>query len=474
MPAVRGRELPVLRVILAGRSFGRRYKPLGTAARATRIVRHTSQIAALIMLLAGELLTARALAQQPIVPLQLSISDPGARSMAFGGAFVALADDATAAFANPAGLVQLLKPEISIEGRWRDYSEPYVRSGRIEGQPSGIGIDTLDGLQSARSHEDVAGLSFLSFAYPLERWSLAFYRHEYAQHRFDGATQGLFGAGSGCCQPRYLDQRATSRLDFLSWGISAAWRINDAFDVGLGVVYHDTSLKAYVDQYLPDDDSPESRFLVNSYLPERLIIRQRSTSSDGDVTVTGGFLWRPTERWSLGGVYRQGLETGFRVEGLAGEAVDFGVPPGEVIFRETAGPIEFPDIYGAGIAYRNPDGRFTASFQWDRVQYSSIPQSLDLDDQRLDDSDEWHFGAEYVFLGSTPIVAVRFGAWLDPDHQMWATSDDVYVRALLPRGKDEWHYSAGLGIAAQRFQVDLAVDVGDRLSTLSLSAIYNF
>ena len=42
--------------------------------------------------------------QQTVVPLQLSFSDPGARSAGLGGAFVALADDATAAFANPAGL----------------------------------------------------------------------------------------------------------------------------------------------------------------------------------------------------------------------------------------------------------------------------------------------------------------------------------------------------------------------------------
>ncbi len=56
---------------------------------------------------------------QPVGPpsLEISFSNPGARSLGFGGAFVALADDATAAFANPAGLVQLLEPEVSIEGR---------------------------------------------------------------------------------------------------------------------------------------------------------------------------------------------------------------------------------------------------------------------------------------------------------------------------------------------------------------------
>ena len=45
-------------------------------------------------------------------------TNPGARSIGLGGAFAAIADDATAAFANPAGLVQILRPEISIELRF--------------------------------------------------------------------------------------------------------------------------------------------------------------------------------------------------------------------------------------------------------------------------------------------------------------------------------------------------------------------
>ena len=74
--------------------------------------------------------------------------------MGFGGAFVALADDATAAFANPAGLVQLAEPEISIEGRWWSYSTPYTRSGRASGRPTGLGIDTEPGLRRPTSEAD--------------------------------------------------------------------------------------------------------------------------------------------------------------------------------------------------------------------------------------------------------------------------------------------------------------------------------
>ncbi len=106
---------------------------------AIRIKQLSSHSGALILLLIGLLAPAGVSAQEAVVPLQFSFSDPGARSIGFGGAFVALADDATAAFANPAGLVQLLRPEVSIEGRRWSYSTPFTEGGRIEGLPSGNG-----------------------------------------------------------------------------------------------------------------------------------------------------------------------------------------------------------------------------------------------------------------------------------------------------------------------------------------------
>src|SRR5688572_27164336 len=48
--------------------------------------------------------------------VQFDFSLPGARSLSLGGAFVALADDATSVWANPAGLTILARPEVSAEG----------------------------------------------------------------------------------------------------------------------------------------------------------------------------------------------------------------------------------------------------------------------------------------------------------------------------------------------------------------------
>ncbi len=79
---------------------------------ASRVKGPSSHTGVLILLLVELLAPASVSGQEAVVPLQFSFSDPGARSMGLGGAFVALADDATAAFANPAGLVQLLRPEV--------------------------------------------------------------------------------------------------------------------------------------------------------------------------------------------------------------------------------------------------------------------------------------------------------------------------------------------------------------------------
>ena len=394
--------------------------------------------------------------------------------MGFGGAFVALADDATAAFANPAGLTQLIRPEFSIEGRHWSHTTPYTVGGRVEGLPSGNGLDSTAGLRTANSGHDTAGLSFLSYAYPVGKWSFAVYRHEYADLEFSGATQGLYGGGTDCCQSRLWDNQWTSDINILSYGVSTGYRIHDRFDIGLGIVYYDASLDANVEEYFWDEDTPEAFIAPNSYLPEQLVLSEDLFVDDQDWTINAGFLLRLTESWSMGGVYREGFEVDMGGRVIVGQAVDFGVPPGEVIAELFGVGVEFPDIFGIGFAYRRPDGRLTVSFQWDRVRYSNIPDSLGLDDQTIDDANELHLGAEYVFLDSTPIVALRFGTWYEPDHQMRPIIDDPWLEALTVNGDDEFHYTAGFGLALERSQFDLAVDISDRVDTVSLSAIFNF
>src|SRR5213075_2394216 len=49
--------------------------------------------------------------------IQLNLVNPGGKSLAMGGAFVSVADDATAALANPAGIAQLKSWQIGASGK---------------------------------------------------------------------------------------------------------------------------------------------------------------------------------------------------------------------------------------------------------------------------------------------------------------------------------------------------------------------
>ena len=409
--------------------------------------------------------------------LQFSFPNPGARSMGFGGAFAALADDATAAFANPAGLVLIKEPEVSLEGRWWSYSTPFTHRGRIEGEPSGYAIDVVAGLQQGRSSADLGGLSFVSLVYPKGEGSIAFYRHQLADFESRTQTQGLFSGGTTCCQIRHIETRTRTDLEIVSYGLSGAYRLSDVLSLGLSLVYFDSASAIAGEPFLPDADPALGAFAPTSYRPERQLLRTSIRIDDSDLSMTGGFLWTLARRWRVGGFYRQGPSFTLEGEAVAGPSGGFfGLTPGALLDEATS-PIGFPDVYGLGCSFR-PYDRLTIAFEWDRVEYSTILDSLDqvefgTNNIVLEDDDELHLGAEYVFLGTTPVTALRLGAWLDPDHTPhFEASASAYERALLPPGDDEIHVSIGLGLAFESFQIDLGVDFSNLVDTVSLSAIY--
>jgi long-subunit fatty acid transport protein len=411
--------------------------------------------------------------------LEHSFSNPGARSMGFGGAFIGLADDATAAYANPAGLVQLGTPEVSVEGRTWSYDTPFTVGGRASGQPTGLGIDTTADLRIVDSSEDSSDISFLSVVYPLKRWSLAVYHHQLASFESSFATDGLF-AGPAGATARRADARSSSRLDLSSDGFAAAFRISESLGVGLGLARVESRVTIAEETFLPDDDTPEAFFAATSYLPARSIGSTELLSDDNDWAVHAGFLWRLSGAVSLGGVYRQGPEFSTDAIARAGPAFDPQVPPGSELRFKTR--LSTPDVFGLGLAARPRrwGDAVTFSFDWVRVEYSDLTEGLDpelFDDlPQVDDGDEFHAGVEYVLLRTTPLVALRVGAWLDPDHRFRAPSGtaDPFQRALFREGEDEVHVAAGLGVTFWTFQLDLAADFSELVDTVSLSAIYQF
>jgi long-subunit fatty acid transport protein len=425
------------------------------------------------LLFLGFLLHGSAVGQGLPTTLEFSFSNPGARSMGLGGAFVALADDATAAFANPAGLVQLTRPEISIEGRFWSYTNPFTEGGRLTGQPTGILLDDTSGLRFGSSSADLSSLSFLSFVYPKGPWAVALFRHQLANFEQFTETQGVFADEPGFANqpPRLADLRASTDLGIVNYGAAAAYRLSDAISLGLGISYVEADFELESSLYLVEDPTlEESQFGPNPYLPDRRVVSAIVDSQSWDWSLTLGILGQLSSRWSYAAFYRQGPDFDVRVDTVTGPGPMPTIPDGTLLETESA-VLPLPDVFGLGVAFKPLDA-LTVAFEWDRVQYSQI--FAEEDTSRLDDGDELRLGVEYVFIRATPIIAVRSGIWLDPDHRIRAVSDDVFEQALLRGGDDEWHYAVGLGFVFERFQIDLGADLSELVDRLALSAIFNF
>jgi long-subunit fatty acid transport protein len=435
----------------------------GTSSRPSGPARRARSTAAVAALAAALLAPGGAGAQQALTSnrINFNFSNPGARSLGFGGAFAALADDATAAFANPAGLVLLTRPEVSLEGRSWDRSPSFLAGGRDSGEPTGRGIDTVSGLVVGRDESAAAGPSFAAVVVPRGRWSFAVYGHQLSRFEITTEFQGLFFADDPDSIPfppiRSPAFREHLDLEIVAAGVAAARRINERLSVGLALVHSNVALDKTIEVFTYDLRSPDTAYEPIPFTPERRISRQDLSIDDTDLTVQAGALWRATERLSAGVFYRQGAET----EGVLRSRVEF---LGEVFEAEGTGTYRVPDVWGVGLAYRSPGGALTLAGELDRVGYEGLleerlgGEEVVLTEYR--DAWEYHLGAEYALLKRRPIVAFRLGGWVEPEGDL--LGDDVY------------HLAAGLGVAAERFQVDLAVDFSEEIDTGSVSVIYGF
>lgn len=415
--------------------------------------------------------------------VQFNFSTPGAGNMALGGAFLALAFDASAAYTNPAGLTTIVQPETLIEARHWNYTHRFTDHGRIDGQTiSKQGMDIYPGLRDGESEDQVTGLSYVAYVYPKRDWSFAVYRHELVNFEANFSTFGAYlnstRGRSPLGIPGSLDGRLASlrnhmEVDIAAYGGAAAYRLPLGLSVGATISYYDFSIDTRADRYLPD--------LYKAVdLESPLVNVQTQQGQDTDWGVAAGFLWESRNRtWSLGGVYRQGPDFTFQARSKPGEDAFLEFEP-----REQEAAFHVPDVYGLGIAFR-PTDALRIALDYDRILYSQLNDDLvdifdlatispgasaELGSFVIKDTGETHLGIEYALLQHWPVLTFRVGGWHEPEHVLWFEGENKGFQAVFRHRGDQMHYTAGAGLALRRIQLDIAVDHSDRSSVLCLSA----
>ncbi len=403
--------------------------------------------------------------------VQFNFSTPGARSLAMGGAFLGSVDDATAAYSNPAGLLQLSEAEVSVEGRRWNYSTPFASHGRFSGTVTGNGADTVSGVELGAADAELDGVSFASFVYPRKKWAFAVYYHQAAKFQADFATGGIF-AGENDSERRLFPVQSFYDLDISQLGLAWAGKWGN-LAVGLAVSTFSFQLDSLTQRFLPGP-SFHSPVDFSQALPVNF---QRQTGDSEELGFSVGLRWNLSPKTSVGAVYRSGPEFDLGVRSAAGSPGQ----PGQV-FDDATAIFNLPNVYGVGISYQ-PRQSFTMNIDVNRVTYSNLIEEFyvifednaSVDDFVIDDVTEVRLGFEYVMAKGPIPVAFRFGGWLDPDHRLRAEGGSELTRARLFEGDDEIHYSAGLGLViTSHFQVDAAADFSDVSDTVALSAVYRF
>jgi len=432
--------------------------------------------------------------------LQFNFGNPGARSLGMGGAFLGLADDASAAEANPAGLTILRKPELSIE--IRNYVEQQIFSTTGE---------YPDITRTAFNHySQRAPITFASAVYPYKNFTFGAYFHEALRNEGSGQVVPIrneFTGGIKADVPIFFFPKGgngpVSRneciainvkanddfaclgypiLPFLSavsvtertFGLAGAYKIG-TFSFGGTVRYQRFNETAFTFRVTPEFDFSSISVQATSDIRE-----DTDKAKDvSDVTFTGGVKWAPNDRFSAGAVYKQGARYKAPTF-IANDATGFE------FLKVADTTFHMPDTFGAGISVR-PIPVLTVNADAVRVRYSNLVDdffSVNAEVREIDraykasDVTELHVGAEYFFSTKIPL-ALRLGWWHDPAHAIeyrgpLTTPSRVAAALLYPRGESQNHRSIGAGLAWPRFQIDAAYDRSELFKVGSISMVTRF
>ncbi len=430
--------------------------------------------------------------------LEFDFSPPGARSLGLGGAFLALADDASAAYANPAGLLQLHRPEIAVEVRAAAFETRYVDGGSFNGTPTGSAatlangsnIDAFAALEESRSTSRTAGISYFSVSYPRRDWAIAFFRHELT--RFAATideSAGFFFSTVGASGQEVRRRAApiSAELDLVieDFGLSGAYRLSDQVWIGGSAQAFRFRFDAVTHRFRGLNASGVTRFddAPEIYAPPNEFDRHVQSGSSTAWSGAASFLWSSADRrHRVAGIYRPGPEFPFDYRflfGAAAEAEGVAQDPGEQLEarrRTGSGRFRVPDSWGVGWVFE-PRTNWLVSTELRRVRSSELAPRVnvlkdirfadgeplgccagDLPDEgynadkdsmqlfEVDDGYELHAGVEWALpRASGDALALRAGVWGESDHQVRYVGVNPRLAGRFGSGEESVHAAAGFG-----------------------------
>lgn len=419
--------------------------------------------------------------RQVEIPSSFNPVGSGARALGMGGAFIAIADDATAASWNPGGLVQLELPEISIVGKALFRAE----ENHIAASPSTS--------RSTSEDENISqvSLNYLSAALPFQLWGRNMIVSANYQHLYDFDREWRFPLESG---PDLLSTDQLVRYDqdgqLAAYGLAYGVQITPAFSVGVTFNFWEDGITT--------NHWEQETYQTGAGVSNGDDFRFDAWSTDefdlSGFNVNFGLLWNTTPKLTVGGVFKTPFDANVTHKRADRSVIHYpGDESADSEFSASAvseDTLTMPASFGIGIAYKFTN-QFTGALDiyrtaWDDFELEGEDGGVTSPitgeaphESDIDPTYQVRLGMEYLFKRSDYFIPIRAGLFYDP--------------APAPGSPDDlFGLSLGTGVAVRRMTFDIAYqfrfgnDVGEsileeigfsqdvREHTFFTSAIFHF
>lgn len=401
----------------------------------------------------------------------------GARAIGMGGAFIGVADDATAASWNPGGLIQLETPELSVVGAYNYRKEDTTYMAF----PEASGPQSFDSLE----------VNYFSLAYPFTmlKHNMVVSINYQQLYNFTKKVKYSFDSVAGPENIHYnLEFDQTGALRTITPALAV--QITPKLSAGM-------ALNFWTDAFYKNGWESTQKINGVGQIGINDIITQAVISEENDFNgfnYTLGFLWDLNTIFTFGGVFK----APFTADTTYESRVEYTITYPSVPAADQSGTnldfekqkLNMPMSYGIGCAMRLGDA-ITLALDVYRTDWSdyyiekengnkiSPINNKPLNEADIKDTTQIRFGGEYLFIGNRWVVPIRAGLFYDPEPAE-GSPDDFYGISIgggLVFKKAAWDVAYMF-----RFGQDVnTVTVGQEISiqdvyqhTLYMSLIYYF
>ncbi len=358
----------------------------------------------------------------------LSLNSVGPKAIGMGGAFVALSNDATAMYWNPAGLA----------GQSTSVSAYFTGVMPLQTYEYAPAMIDLEGVKNVHSTGGLFGV----YASGNMTFGLGVYVPAGLGAEFNGTDLVNLQQGN---------KKWESKIGVVAISPSFAFQVNDKFSIGVAAnIYYgmfDLSRPQKLPIPTPTTANPNAVTIVNSQYTEE------STGVGFGATI--GLMYDISEQLTIGASFRTSTAVSMEGDAVIDNA-DFPIDLGTLVDTKFEREVTWPLWIGGGLAYK-PTECLTLVLD---AQYSkwSLLDELIAEYEKMPDGEftlNWEdavqirLGGEYMV---SPKTAIRLGYYYDP-----APAPDETLNILFPSSTNHV-VTAGFGHSFGKYRIDAAAE----------------